>query len=899
MRILVIGSGPVVIGQAAEFDYSGTQACREFLKNGNLVFLLNSNPASYQTDAENATRVYLEEINVENAIKIINKEKIDGVAAAFGGQTALNILLSLHRLGILKEKGIKVLGTAPEDVLNAEDRSRFHKLMKLNGIKITDSEIITREDFFSGKLPTIYPFICRTSFTLGGSSGKIIETPDDARGYFLHLFEDENIDSVEIERSIYGLKEMEYEIIRDSIGNCMMVCNMENVDPVGIHTGESIVVTPSITVNDDVHQKMRETALRIASILNIIGACNVQFAIEKNANDFYVIEVNPRTSRSSALASKATGYPIARISAQIQMGKILPEIRNPINESTSASLEPVQDYVTVKIPRWEVEKFPDDIEIGVAMKSIGESMGIGLNFEEAFFKALASLDLTYISKVFSETNKEIIRDNVKRQTALRYIYILSALYQGMDPDEVSNLSMWEDVFIRKLGRVMKKLRKFKKEGDLKSFIKVKTEGVPDQIISDITGFSLEELHRMRHENSIFPVVRRIDSTSAEYISETNYLFSTYLKNEGEKVNKKPVLIAGSGPNRIGQGLEFDYCSVKAAKWLENNGMGVGMINCNPETVSTDFDTSDLLFFDPVNLEYVENAYLKTEASGLIVQFSGQSGQKIARDMKDNTEMKIIGTDRKSIDLCENRRLFSDYLEKNKIEQPESFREIGDPFLLKFPLIVRGSYIIGGSGIWVARNQIEFQEIAENIKMDSLEITRFVENGTEMDVDFISNGEDFSICGIMIHVEKAGVHSGDAISYWCPGEISNHVIKGIEEIIAKILKGIRIVGIANLQLIEKQGKLFVIELNARASRTVPVIAKGSSIDIVSIAMDAIFNKKVQKIKWNEKCYAKVPVFPYKRIKSVKLKKGPEMHSTGEIIIIENSRSDLMERINHYV
>ena len=910
MRVLVIGSGPVVIGQSAEFDYAGTQACRILKERGIYTILLNSNPATIQTDNYNADIVHIEPINVENAKRIIEEERVTHIVGSMGGQTALNLVMDLHKTGYLEEKGVSILGTQPESIRIAEDRELFHTVMEANGIAIPWSVSLKRGNFKEiARTIDYFPVILRTSFSLGGLSGKIIEDGKELISVLEEIFSDKNQESVEIEKSLLGLIEMEYEIIRDHEGNSIMVCNMENIDPMGVHTGESIVVTPSLTIPDNLHQKMRKTALQIAEITGIIGACNVQFALDLDSEIFYVVEINPRTSRSSALASKASGYPIAKVATMIMLGDSLGEISNPITKNTSASFEPSMDYVIVKIPIWPVGKFPDSGSIGVSMKSTGETMGIGRSFEEAFMKAVVSTELDF-GPYFKNNNDSEIMNMLRVPNWKRLGFVMSALNREMDPAKLSRITGWQVNILERLGSLFAHLNNCK-DGLEPNIKELKKYGFPDRFISWHTGISEYEIFLMRQRSNLFPCFRMIDSSSSEFSSQTKYLYSTYdEEDESGSLKEGSILILGSGSNRIGQGLEFDYSSVKAIHALKKFGSNTLIINSNPETVSTDFNTSDELYFEPLTLEYVSGIIEKRKPYGLIIQFSGQTGQNMAHDIGEiYGEDIILGTKPSSIERIENRTLFSRELDRlgikqAKWEQVQSVEEISEKSR-KFQdrVIIRGSFIIGGSSMFVSRNEEDIDFFISSLKLNNVKfpllLSEFLEDATEYDLDFISNEKQLSIAGILKQIEPAGIHSGDSIAICGPGipdqELKNKMM-GIAE---KFLETYKIVGFTNIQFMEKNGQLYVIELNARASRTIPFISKTSGINWVErgIGMMLGHNGHLNEA-YTEEYAAKIPVFPFNRFHESDYVLSAEMRSTGEGMVRAKTLEDLKEKIKSF-
>ena len=905
LRVLVVGSGPIVIGQAAEFDYSGTQACKVLRSMGAYTVLLNSNPATIQTDPETAHRVYIRTVNWKSAEEIIIREKINALVGCMAGQTGLNTLLDLHDRGILSKYSVEVLGTDPESIRRAEDRILFHRIMRENGMKVPESMSIDA-DTWKEKIDQIdfYPFMARTSFTLGGKSGAIVRNRAEAESLFRHAFADGKHGEIEIEHALGGMVEMEYEVIRDSLGNSIMICNMENLDPMGVHTGESIVVTPSLTINDRLHQKMREMAIKIAGILNIKGACNVQFAIDQENQEVYIVEVNPRTSRSSALASKATGYPIAKIATEIITGRKLTEIMNPITGNTSASFEPSQDYVVVKIPLWPEKQFPGENSIGVSMKSTGETMGIGRAFEEAFFKALVSTEID-LSRYFRvKIDGQYLREHIRKPTRERVGCIINAILQGVSIRELSEMSGWDSRILARIHEPLSALFQLNRDEVWEMLPDLKRWGIPDRIISWATGITELELLSKRREMNIIPSYRIIDSSSGEYRSGTGYLYSTYFEeDESGGPLEKSVIIMGSGPNRIAQGLEFDYSAVKAVRHLGKTGWNSLMINSNPETVSTDFDESGQLYFEPLVPEYVSGLIDRKNPLGVILQFSGQTGQNMAMILsKVHGDEIILGTSCNSIMNIEERGIFSGFLQKNGILQPE-WRTAGDVEeimksvgMLHFPVIVRSSYIIGGSLMRILRKEKDLELYLEEYRKipDGMEvhISSYLEGAREFDLDFICNGEEIVTIGIMEHLEPAGVHSGDAISIGGPGIPDKKLRDNAIHIASLLSREFSLKGFANLQFMEKNGDIYIIELNSRASRTIPIMAKHSGQHWVETGTSVIMGAKLAQIKNEDKDYfAKIPVFPFDRYPDSEIELGPEMKSTGEAMVSGTTLEEL--------
>ncbi|KAA8922212.1 carbamoyl-phosphate synthase (glutamine-hydrolyzing) large subunit [Thermoplasma sp.] len=888
-RILVIGSGPVVIGQAAEFDYSGSQACLSLREEGYFVVLLNSNPATIQTDHRIADRVYIEPITVEAVERIIARENIDAIEPHMGGQTALNLAVKLKKSGVLDRYGIKIIGTPVESIELAEDREKFYEFLKTMG-EPQPARYKIRRDNIEEDIASIpdSPVIVRTSFSLGGTGGSIARSRQDLKNMAENLFRSSDIDYLEVNESLEGMKEIEYEVIRDSFGNCITVCNMENIDPMGVHTGESIVVTPSQTLSDVEYQMLRDSAIRIISGLGIQGACNIQFALSEGR--YYIIEVNPRTSRSSALASKATGYPIARIAAKIAAGYGLHEIRNPITKSTYAAYEPSLDYVTVKIPRWPFDKFSVDRTIGVQMKSIGEVMGIGRTFEEAIMKAIASLDNAFSSNIRMHASDEELWKLIERPNDRRLFAIFEGLFRNFDTKKMARLSGYDEYFIEKMENIVEMLKHVEIGHIPENLLHLKRIGIPDEIISSFCGIPADAITKYRIEKNIMPVYKRIDTCSGEFEVVVPYMYSTYEDEDEMPDLKGSIMIIGSGPNRIAQGLEFDYGSVKAILALRDMGYRSIMLNSNPETVSTDFDVSDALFFEPVTPEYVINVINRSGCAGLIVQFSGQTGQNMAKRIEDILGRRIVlGTSTESIERIEDRTVFSKVIEDLGIKQPpfaiaENENDtVRKAVSLGLPIILRSSHVIGGRSMeiiydmdYLADRAREVFTISKNVL-----VSKYLENATEMDVDFVSDGSSYNICGILVHIEEAGVHSGDATMVYGPGMVSREVEEKIENIVESMVKEFHLIGLSNLQIAARDDDVYVIELNARSSRSVPFISKATGVDWVRYAVECMMGSKITEKRTEAKSYfIKVSVFPFSKFSDMDVVYGPEMKSTGE-------------------
>ncbi|AAT43484.1 carbamoyl-phosphate synthase (glutamine-hydrolyzing) large subunit [Picrophilus oshimae] len=888
---LVIGSGPIVIGQAAEFDYSGSQACLALREEGIRTVLLNSNPATIQTDRDIADRIYIEPIEPDTVIEIIKREGIDSILPSTGGQVGLNLVVLLDKLGILSEYNIRVLGTPVKSIELAEDRKKFFNLMRDINEPVISSYTITKDNYIND-VENIkrYPLILRTGFSLGGSGGTVINSRDELLNYCKEYFLTSDLD-IEVDESLLGLKELEYEMIRDNNGNCISVCNMENLDPMGIHTGESIVVTPSQTLSNDDYQMLRKAAIHVVSAIGVIGACNIQFALDQKRNEYYVVEVNPRTSRSSALASKASGYPIARISTKIAIGYNLNEIINPITKNTYAAFEPSLDYVTVKIPRWPFDKFSVSRRIGIEMKSTGEVMGIGRTFEEALMKAISSIDIPYSRRLRIKATKDEIIKNLEEPTDLRIFYIFEALFSGLDPEYISKLTKYDVFFIYKMKNIVDLLSglKNKMPDNLKE---LKKYGISDAIISYFTGIDELSIIRERLKNNIVPSYKNIDTCSGEFESDTPYLYSTYDDfSDMMPENKRKIIVIGSGPNRIAQGVEFDYGSVKAIKAIKSLGYQAIMVNSNPETVSTDFDVSDRLYFEPITLEHVSNIIYRERPAGIIIQFSGQTGQNIAMDLNRIFNGIILGTQPESINIIENRVEFSKLLSRLNIKQPDyievnNINDVDERIkMIKLPVIIRSSFIIGGRAMDIIYDVDDLKSRVSEVFRDMpgypVLISEYISNATEMDVDFVSDGEKFQIAGISVHVEEAGTHSGDASMILGPRFPSDDIKMKIENIIDKLVKELKLKGISNLQIAVKNDEVYIIELNARSSRSVPFVSKATGIDWASIAVSVMLGMNLEKRDVRlDSYFLKIPVFPFRRFRDMDTILGPEMKSTGE-------------------
>ncbi len=903
---LVIGSGPIVVGQAAEFDYSGSQACLALKEEGIKTVLLNSNPATIQTDREIADRIYIEPIEPDTVIEIIKKENIDSILPSTGGQVGLNLVILLGKLGILSMYNIKVLGSPVSSIEVAEDRNKFFNLMKKINEPIIDSYTL-KKDNYKNEISKIkrYPLILRTGFSLGGSGGTVINNEDELLKYCNDYFSINEHD-LELDESLLGLKEIEYEMMRDNNGNCISICNMENLDPMGIHTGESIVVTPSLTLSNDDYQKLRTSAIHIVSEIGVIGSCNIQFALNQKNNEYYVVEVNPRTSRSSALASKATGYPIARISTKISIGYNLNEIKNPVTKNTYAAFEPSLDYITVKIPRWPFDKFSVKREIGIEMKSIGEAMGIGRIFEEALLKALSSLDIKNSETLRLFTDKEKTMELMEKTTDQRIFAIFEALFQNIDINIICEKTGYDSFFINKMNNIVNAIKNIE-INKIENIKGLKTLGISDETISYYTKIDILDIIKYRFKNNIFPVYKNIDTCSAEFDSSTPYLYSCYDKYDDINVNNdKKIIVIGSGPNRISQGVEFDYGAVKSITALKKLGYTTVMVNSNPETVSTDFDVSDILYFEPITLEHISNIIKRENPYGIIIQFSGQTGQNMARNLNELFGSIILGTKSDDIYRIEERTIFSRKLRELNIKQPyfieiNNINDMEEKIKkINLPVIIRSSFIIGGRAMDII---YDYDILSRRVKELFTErpgypilISEYLQDATEIDVDFVSDNNKSVISGISVHIEEAGTHSGDATMVLGPDVIDSKKIDEISEIVEKMRKNFNLIGLSNLQIAVKNDDIYIIELNARSSRSVPFVSKATDINWVESGIKAILGNNIdEKYIIPESYFIKVPVFPFKRFKDLDTILGPEMKSTGEAMCCGKTFDEAMSKV----
>ena len=914
-RVMVIGSGPIVIGQAAEFDYAGTQACRSLKEEGVEVILVNSNPATIMTDKDIADKVYIEPLTARVLEQIIEKEKPDSILPTLGGQAGLNLGMELAESGFLASHGVKLLGTTAATIKKAEDRQEFKDTMEKIGEPCAASKVVESVEDGVAFTKTIgYPVVLRPAYTLGGSGGGIAHNQAELETILENGLRLSRVGQVLVERCIAGWKEIEYEVMRDSAGNCITVCNMENIDPVGVHTGDSIVVAPSQTLSDKEYQMLRTAALNIIDELQITGGCNVQFALHPTSFEYCVIEVNPRVSRSSALASKATGYPIAKVAAKIALGYTLDEIKNAITGKTYASFEPTLDYCVVKLPRLPFDKFiTAKRTLTTQMKATGEVMSICHNFEGALMKAIRSLEQhvdCLLSYDFSALNREELLERLKIVDDQRIYVIAEALRKGIDYDAIHEITMVDEWFIDKLA-ILVEMENALKEGPLTVDLlkEAKRLEFPDNVISRLTGRPEEEIKKLRYDNGIVAVYKMVDTCAAEFEASTPYYYSVYGgENEAVETNpKKKVLVLGSGPIRIGQGIEFDYCSVHATWAFAKAGYETVIINNNPETVSTDFDIADKLYFEPLTPEDVESIVNLEKPDGAVVQFGGQTAIKLTESLM-KMGVPILGTKAEDVDAAEDRELFDKILEQTEIPRAaggtvytaEEAKAVANR--LGYPVLVRPSYVLGGQGMQIAISDEEIEEfmnIINRIAQDHPILVDKYLQGKEIEVDAVCDGEDILIPGIMEHIERTGVHSGDSISVYPAPTITAAVKEKIAEYTRRLAKALHVKGLINIQFIAIGEDVYVIEVNPRSSRTVPYISKVTGIPIVDLATEVIIGKTIRELGYEpglqpEADYfaIKMPVFSFEKIRGAEISLGPEMKSTGECLGIAKTFNEAL-------
>ncbi len=904
-KVLVIGSGPIVIGQAAEFDYAGTQACRSLKEEGVEVVLVNSNPATIMTDKDIADEVYIEPLTVKVLEQIILKEKPDSVLPTLGGQAGLNLGMELAESGFLEKHGVKLIGTTAETIYKAEDRQAFKDTMEKIGEPCAASLVVHNVDDGIKFTNTIgYPVVLRPAYTLGGSGGGIAHNETELIDILSNGLRLSRVGEVLVERCIAGWKEIEYEVMRDARGNCITVCNMENIDPVGVHTGDSIVVAPSQTLGDKEYQMLRTSALNIISELNITGGCNVQYALHPETFEYCVIEVNPRVSRSSALASKATGYPIAKVAAKIALGYTLDEIKNAITGKTYASFEPMLDYCVVKIPRLPFDKFiTAKRTLTTQMKATGEVMSICDNFEGALMKAIRSLEQhvdSLMAYEFDRLSDEELEAALKIVDDRRIFCIAEALRRGVSYDaihEISGIDLW---FIDKLAILVEMEKSLKEEPLTVELLKeAKRLEFPDCVIARLAGRSEEEIKQMRYDNGITAAFKMVDTCAAEFEASTPYYYSVFgSENEADATRKrKKILVLGSGPIRIGQGIEFDYCSVHSTWAFAKEGYETIIVNNNPETVSTDFDIADKLYFEPLTPEDVENIVRLEKPDGAVVQFGGQTAIKLTESLM-KMGVTILGTKAEDVDAAEDRELFDRILEETGIPRAaggtvftaREAKEVANR--LGYPVLVRPSYVLGGQGMKIAFNDEEIEEfigIINRIAQDHPILVDKYLQGKEIEVDAVCDGTDILIPGIMEHIERTGVHSGDSISVYPANTISEQVKETLTEYTKRLARALHVVGLINIQFIVMDEEVYVIEVNPRSSRTVPYISKVTGIPIVDLATKVIIGNTIKGLGYTpglapEADYVaiKMPVFSFEKLRGAEISLGPEMKSTGECL-----------------
>ncbi|ARJ39982.1 carbamoyl phosphate synthase large subunit [Sporosarcina ureae] len=902
--ILVIGSGPIVIGQAAEFDYAGTQACLSLKEEGYRVILINSNPATIMTDTEMADKVYIEPITLEFVSRIIRKERPDALLATLGGQTGLNMAIELHESGILDELGIEILGTKLDAIHKAEDRDLFRTLMNEMGEPVPDSEIIHNIDEAYAFVNEIgYPVIVRPAFTLGGTGGGICHNDEDLEEIVASGLKYSPVTQCLLEKSIAGFKEIEYEVMRDSADNAIVVCNMENVDAVGIHTGDSIVTAPCQTLTDRENQMLRNVSLNIIRELKIEGGCNVQLALDPHSFDYYIIEVNPRVSRSSALASKATGYPIAKLAAKIAVGLTLDEMMNPVTGNTYACFEPTLDYVVTKIPRWPFDKFESaKRNLGTQMKATGEVMAMGRTFEESIMKAVRSLETGQFDLSLpggNEMSDEWIEQRIRKAGDERLFFIGEALRRGVTIETIHEWSAIDLFFLRKFENIVR-YEEILKENPYDTAIgyKAKRFGFPDVTIAKLWKTTERDVYDWRQQQGLVPVYKKVDTCAGEYESDTPYFYGTYEdENESVRTDKKSVIVLGSGPIRIGQGVEFDYATVHCVWAIQQSGYEAIIVNNNPETVSTDFSISDKLYFEPLTIEDVMHIVDLEQPEGVIVQFGGQTAINLADELEARG-VKILGTSLEDIDRAENRDKFESALHEIGVPQPLGKTALSVPEAvviateIGYPVLVRPSYVLGGRAMEIVYYEEELLQYMENAVKASPEhpvlIDRYL-TGTEIEVDAICDGETVLIPGIMEHIERAGVHSGDSIAVYPPQNLSQSMIETIADYTKRLALGLNIRGLMNIQFVISEGQVYVIEVNPRSSRTVPFLSKITNIPMANVATQAILGKSISEQGYTDGLaeapagvYVKVPVFSFAKLRRVDITLGPEMKSTGEVM-----------------
>ncbi|WP_077211173.1 carbamoyl phosphate synthase large subunit [Bacillus dakarensis] len=917
--ILVIGSGPIVIGQAAEFDYAGTQACIALKEEGYKVILVNNNPATIMTDSNFADRIYFEPLTVDTVEKIIEKEKPDGLLATLGGQTGLNLAFQLHEQGILSKHGVKMLGSSIDSIKRGEDREAFRQLMKELNEPVPESEIVhTVEEALAFAEKIDFPIIVRPAYTLGGTGGGIAENEDELANLVSGGLQESAIHQCLVEKSIAGYKEIEYEVMRDADNTCITICNMENFDPVGVHTGDSIVVAPSQTLTDQDYQMLRAASIKIISALGIIGGCNIQFALDPKSKNYYLIEVNPRVSRSSALASKATGYPIARMAAKLAVGYTLAEIVNPVTGDTFASFEPALDYVVVKIPKWPFDKFPTiDRKLGTQMKATGEVMGIDRNFERALLKAVHSLEIDsndlQLPHLAGKT-VPVLMEMLKQQDDQRFFILLELIRKNVSTDELHQLTKIDHFFLSYLKKLVH-LEKQLAEKNLESISKeelqhYKEKGFSDGFLASVWNTSEKEVRSKRKSFNIKPAYKMVDTCAAEFEAKSNYYYSTYFgENEQVPSNKRKVLIIGSGPIRIGQGIEFDYCSVHGVFAVKDEGIETIMINNNPETVSTDFATADRLYFEPLIIEDILNVMEAEEITDVIIQLGGQTAINLAKQLEEY-DVNILGTKSQTIDILEDRKLFYELLDELNIPRLKGDIVNNEQELLNavqsigFPVLLRPSFVIGGRGMEIINNKNELKSyIDKDIAKYPFLVDQFL-HAKEAEIDLVTDGKYILAPAIMEHIEKTGVHSGDSMSVLPALTMSGSVQEKMVQYGKQISQHLNYKGLMNIQFIVDNEDVYVLEVNPRASRTAPIVSKVTGVPLVQIATKILLGKYTLSSNDEEKnlmeipfVTVKYPVFSNYALKGLDSKVSPEMRSTGEGICLGNNLDEALRKAFH--
>lgn len=906
-KVLVIGSGPIIIGQAAEFDYSGTQACQALREEGIETVLVNSNPATIMTDKEVADHVYIEPLTLDFIEKVIAKEKPDSLIAGMGGQTGLNIAVELHDKGILEKYGVKIIGTSIASIKEGEDREDFKLLMEKIGQPVIESQIVnSMEEGVQVAEKIGYPIVVRPAYTLGGSGGGIAEDREELKEILASGLTLSRVGQVLLEKSIKGWKEVEYEVMRDGFGNCITVCNMENIDPVGVHTGDSIVVAPSQTLSDKEYQMLRTASLDIINAIGIEGGCNVQLALHPESFEYAVIEINPRVSRSSALASKATGYPIAKVATKIALGYGLDEIENAVTGKTYACFEPTLDYCVLKIPKWPFDKFRRAKKtLGTKMMATGEVMAIGNNFEAAFLKAVRSLEIGQYSLIHPKATKRSLEELRKRVVVPddeRIFDLAEMLRRGYRVEKVCKITGMDTFFVEKIKGIVEEEENLRdmslQDLTADNLRQLKKKGFADRTIAELIGVKEEEISGLRHVYKIQPVYKMVDTCGGEFEAKSPYYYSTYDQIDEVKVSdKRKVMVIGSGPIRIGQGIEFDYCSVHSIMALRRAGIETIIVNNNPETVSTDFDISDKLYFEPLTEEDVMAIIEKEKPEGVILQFGGQTAIKLAKHL-GAMKVPILGTSPVKMDEAEDREKFDDLMEVLQIERPRgkavwnieeglaSAKELG------FPLLVRPSYVLGGQGMEITYDNTQLSNYLASAFERDPENPVLIDQylvGKEIEVDAICDGDNILIPGIMEHLERAGVHSGDSISIYPPVSLDQEMKQKILTTTEKIATGLEVCGMVNIQYIVCNNELYTIEVNPRSSRTVPYISKVAGVPVIDLATKAMLGEKLVDLGFGTGLYkeadqyaVKVPVFSTQKLPDVEVSLGPEMKSTGEVL-----------------